>query len=204
MSESSTKPELSGRGHYARSEDTRARVLQAALVEAADAGFQNTSMAKIAGRAGVAVGILNYHFGSKRELLRELMASQLGEFLARLDPPAEHEDFFSYEAIIVVVYLEFLGANPSYVRLAEEVRLHDPELYRRGIGDHIAHIAGRISRGIERGDVRAMQPDEIRAQAYLTLGALTFLDRYLEDEAYPGAADVATFYIRSLRGGLAP
>jgi len=121
---------ISGRGHYARSEDTRARILDATLVEAGKAGFHNTSVAKIAARAEVAIGILNYHFGSKGELLRELMASQAGEFLALLKPPEPHDDYFSYERSLLLVYLQFLRANPSYVRLAEEVRSHDPELYR--------------------------------------------------------------------------
>ena len=75
---SPSQPRTASRGHYARSEDTRARILDAALAEAGQSGFQNTSVAKIAARADVAVGILNYHFGTKRELLRELMAAQAG------------------------------------------------------------------------------------------------------------------------------
>ena len=59
----------SGSG-YAKSRDTRARILAAALAEASDAGFHKTSVARIAARAGVAIGNLNYHFGSLRELRR--------------------------------------------------------------------------------------------------------------------------------------
>ena len=60
-----------GRAPYAKSRDTRARILAAALAEASDSGFHKTSVARIAARAGVAVGNLHYHFGSRRELLRE-------------------------------------------------------------------------------------------------------------------------------------
>lgn len=187
---------------YARSEDTRARILTAALQEAGESGFNNTSVAKIAARAGVAVGILNYHFGSKGKLLRELMASQIGEFLALLDYPTDKQDFFTYEATILEIYLGFLRANPSYIRLAEEVRSHDPTLYRRGIDEHVHHIVQRLQRGLTRGDLRAMSPDAVLAQSYFMLGVLTFLDRYVEDPTYPGDKAATDYYINALRGGL--
>ncbi len=204
MAESGAQSKTQTRGQYARSEGTRARILEAALKEAGRAGFQNTSVAKIAARAEVAVGILNYHFGSKRELLHELMASQVGEFLARLRPRAEGEDFFSFERAMLGTYLTFLQANPNYVRLAEEVRLHDPDLYQAGTQAHVNHIVGRISGGIARRELRTMDAVEIRAQAYFMLGALTFLDRYLYDDSYPGDAAVVSFFIDSLRRILAP
>ena len=188
---------------YARSEDTRSRILGAAHIEAGVSGFQNTSVAKIASRAGVAVGVLNYHFGSKGKLLRELMASQIGEFLALLNPPGEDEDFFAFEARIFEIYLGFLRANPSYIRLAEEVRLHDPALYRRGIDDHVTHIVQRLRRGGERGDLRALDEPEVQSQSYFMLGTFTFMDRYVEDPAYPGDAAATAFFINTMRGGLA-
>lgn len=188
---------------YARSEDTRSRILDAALAEAELSDFQNTSVAKIASRAGVAVGILNYHFGSKGKLLRELMASQIGEFLALIEPPDDHEDFFDFESRIFEIYLGFLRANPSYIRLAEEVRLHDPELYRRGIDEHVNHIVQRLQRGNDRGDLRALNTTEVLGQSYFMLGTFTFMDRYVEDPAYPGDHTATHFFINTLRGGLA-
>ncbi len=199
-----SQAKTASRGHYARSEDTRARILDAALAEARKSGFHNTSVAKIAARADVAVGILNYHFGSKRDLLRELMASQAGEFIAQLSEPADAESFFDYEQRILSVYLKFLHANPNYARLAEEVRLHDPELYQEGTQANIAHISGRIRRGIQRGELRAMNRDTVRGHAYFMLGTLNFLDRFLEDEHYPGDASAVRLYISSLRGAMAP
>ena len=56
---------------YAKSAETRARILAAAIAEASEAGIHETSLAAIAERAGVAIGSLNYPFGSREELLRE-------------------------------------------------------------------------------------------------------------------------------------
>jgi AcrR family transcriptional regulator len=200
----STPARASSRGQYARSEDTRARILDAALIEAGESGFQNTSVAKIAARAEVAVGILNYHFGTKRELLRELMAAQAGEFISQLSAPSDGESFFDYERRILSVYLTFLHANPNYVRLTEEVRLHDPDLYRDGVKANVAHICGRIRRGMQRGDLRHLNDHEVRAQAYFMLGTLTFLDRFLEDDDYPDDASAVSMFIQTLRGAMAP
>jgi AcrR family transcriptional regulator len=191
------------RGQYARSEDTRRRILDAALAEAGESGFQNTSVATIAARADVAVGVLNYHFGSKKDLLAQLMASQVQDFVSRLAAPEQDENFFVYEEKLLLAYLKFLEEHPSYVRLGEEIRLHDAELYREGIKGHVRHIRLRLQRGIERGDLRPMSRDELRANAFFVLGTLTFLDRFLESDDYPGHASVARSFIAAIRGGFA-
>ena len=69
------------RASYAKSRDTRARIMAAALAEASDRGFHKTSVARIAARAGVAVGNLNYHFGSREGLIRELMSGLVADLV---------------------------------------------------------------------------------------------------------------------------
>jgi AcrR family transcriptional regulator len=56
------RDEASGRAGYAKSADTRVRILTAAPEEASDSGFHKTSLARIAVRAGAgaAVGNPNY------------------------------------------------------------------------------------------------------------------------------------------------
>lgn len=156
------------------------------MLLAEQSGFQNVSVAAIARQAGVAIGILNYHFGSKQQLLSEMMSDRMQDFVSRLSPRVEGDDFFAYEVSLLRSYLEFLHANPSYVRLAEEVRHHAPDLYRQGLDLHISGILDRIKTGIDQGDLRVMSDEEMLAQAYLLQGAYSFLDRFLEDENYPG------------------
>ena len=196
------KPEA--RGKYARSEDTRERILAAALEESAQVGFHKASMANIAARAEVAVGILNYHFGSRQEMLRELMSTQIQHFWSMLSLPQAGLEFFEYEAAILKVYLEFLHANPNYVQLAEEIRRYEPELYEQGSGIQLEYIIRRLETGVDRGELQSMAADEIRTRAYLILGAYTFLDRLLEGDNYPGDEFVITIVMNTLRNGLAP
>jgi AcrR family transcriptional regulator len=200
--EDDMKPEL--RGKYARSEDTRERILAAALEESAQVGIHKASMANIAARAEVAVGILNYHFGSRQEMLRELMSTQVQNFWSSLSQQRAGRGFYEYEASILRDYLEFLHANPNYTQLSEEIRRHEPELYQQGAGMQLANVIKRIETGIGSGELPGMVPDEIRTRAYLILGAYTFLDRLVEDDSYPGDEFVITIVMNTLRSGLTP
>lgn len=197
----------SRRAGYAKSLDTRARILAAALEEAGDSGFHNASVAGIAARAGVAVGNLHYHFGSRGELLRELMGALMADLLPRLHAAdADRDaDFFERERAGLVVYLDYLRAHPAHVRLASEIKLHEPELYRSAVAGWVERIAARIRVGIERGTLKPMDGAEVSALAHLLLGASQFLEHMVEtgkDRTYPGDAAVVDAYIALLRGGL--
>lgn len=177
------RPETSsGRARYAKSRDTRAKILAAALEEASDSGFHKTSLARIAVRAGVAAGNLNYHFGSRRELLRELMGSLVADLMSRLNvaDPDDGADFFDRQRAGMLAYLGYLRANPAHVRLADEIKLHEPELYQHAVADWVGRLAGMIRVGIERGTLRPMDKAEIAAQAHFLLGARHFLEQMID------------------------
>ncbi|MEN8181436.1 MAG: TetR/AcrR family transcriptional regulator [Myxococcota bacterium] len=194
----------SGRASYAKSRDTRARILTAALAEASDSGFHKASVAGIAARAGVAVGNLHYHFGSRRELLRELMGSLMADLMSRLHAADadDHADFFDRQRAALLVYLEYLRANPAYVRLADEIKLHEPDLYRRAVADWVERMAARIRVGIEQGTLRPMDDSEIAAQAHFLLGARHFLEQMMESRDGPRDEAVVDAYLALVRDGL--
>ena len=202
----SSKNTASPRSQYQRSDETRGRILDAALAEACEVGFQKTSVARIADRAGVAVGNLNYHFGSKQELLRRAMVSLIRDFRAQLlfALPSDSHDFFEQEKLGLLTYLAYLRANPSHARLAEEVRLHDPSLYKRGIDAWLDEFSNRVTSAIEQGAIRRMTRSEIRMRGYFLLGAYHFLDRLIESRPYPGDEAVADAFLSMLRTGVGP
>jgi AcrR family transcriptional regulator len=194
----------SARPGYAKSRDTRARILAAALAEASDSGFHKTSVARIAARAGVAVGNLHYHFGSRRELMRELMSSLVGDLIARLDgiEADDGADFFERQRAGLLVYLDYARANPAYVRLADEIKLHEPDLYRRAIAGWVERMVTWIRIGIDQGTLRPMDDAEITAQAHFLLGARHFLEQMLENVAAVGDEAVVDAYLSLVRDGL--
>jgi AcrR family transcriptional regulator len=193
-----------GRAGYAKSRDTRARILAAALAEASEAGFHKASVAGIAERAGVAVGNLHYHFGSRRELLRELMGSLVADLMARLHAAdaADRADFFERQRAALLVYLDYLRANPAYIRLADEIKLHEPDLYRRAVAGWVERMAARIRMGIAQGTLRPMDEAEITAQAHFLLGARHFLEQITEDADGPRDEAVVDAYLALVRDGL--
>lgn len=194
----------SGRAGYAKSRDTRARILAAALAEASDSGFHKASVARIAARAGVAVGNLHYHFGSRARLLRELMASLVADLMARLHAADADDDadFFDRQKAGLLIYLDHLHANPAYVRLIDEIKVHEPELHRRAVAEWVERMEARIRRGIEQGTLRAMTDAEIAVQAHFLLGARHFLEQMMESADGPPDEAVVDAYVALVRDGL--
>ena len=197
-------PPASRAAGYAKSADTRARILAAALQEASDAGIHSASLAGIAARAGVAIGNLHYHFGSREGLLHELMGSLVADLMLRLHAVDANDgsDFFERQRAGMLVYLEYLRANPAYVRLADEIKLHEPDLYRRAVAGWVERMAARIRAGIERKTLRSMDDAEITAQAHFLLGARHFLEQMIGQADGPREAAVVDAYIALLRDGL--
>src|SRR5436309_15049875 len=56
------------------SPDTRQKILQAAFTVLARQGYENTSIKDIAEEAGVAQGLVHYHFKSKQQLVLAVLA----------------------------------------------------------------------------------------------------------------------------------
>jgi len=65
-----------------KSEETRARILEAALELFLERGYQETTMRAIAERAGVAVGNAYYYFESKEHLIQAFYARTHAEHVA--------------------------------------------------------------------------------------------------------------------------
>ncbi|HBZ69277.1 MAG TPA: hypothetical protein DEP35_05865 [Deltaproteobacteria bacterium] len=194
-----------GRGAgYAKSRATRARILAAALAEASRAGLHKASVAGIAARAGVAIGNLHYHFGSRRALLRELMGALVSDLMTRLHTidAGDGADFFERQRAGLLAYLEYLRANPAHVRLADEIKLHDPALYRRAVAGWVERMAERIRAGIAQGTLRPMDEGEIKAQAHFLLGARHFIEQMMESAEGARPEAVVDAYLALLREGL--
>ena len=194
----------SEREGYAKSRETRARILAAALAEASESGLHKTSVARIAARAGVALGSVNYHFGSRDELLRELMTQQMSDLVLRLHAADADEgaDFFERQRAGLLAYLEYLRAHPAHVRLADEIKLHAPELYRQGVADWVARMAARIRTGIDEGCLRPMDESEIAYQAHFLVGARHFIEQLREVGDGPADDAVVDAYLGLVRDGL--
>ena len=138
-------------------EATRAAILDAAEEAFLAEGFDKTSTAAIARRAGVTKSLIHHHFGSKDGLWDEVKVRRFSRYaeqqmalLEQQEPSAE----LLRESM--KMYFRFLRANPQLVRLMawmfleqdedEECADLDRELTRAGIE--------KIRLSQERGDLR--------------------------------------------------
>jgi AcrR family transcriptional regulator len=72
----------------ARGDETRARLLQAAGEEFAATGYRAANVRAICRAARANVSAIKYHFGSKEELYRAVMATARGQLLDGEPPPS--------------------------------------------------------------------------------------------------------------------
>jgi AcrR family transcriptional regulator len=192
------------RDGYAKSRRTRAQILAAAEAEASEHGLHNTSVARIAARANVAVGSLNYHFGSRAELMRAMMQKLMADLFRRLDAAGDTGgDFFDRHRADLLAYIQYVRANPAHVRLTDEIKFLEPELYAQGVAHWVEILRGELRAGITEGSVSPMDDADLTAQAHFLLGARHFLEQMLR-AAPPGSdEDVVDAYLGLVRDGLA-
>ncbi len=194
------------RGNYAKTAETREKILAAAMQTAEDLGFHGVSLSEIAKRAGVAVGNVSYHFGSREELLREVMQTVTAQLQQDvLVAGVSGRNAFERGEAGIRAYLSFIHRHPAYARMAEQVRHHHPEIYRENLAAWLALQRAAIEQGIKEKTLRPMTDDEISATAYLIIGAHNFLDQMIEGidgREYPGDDVVVDAYMKLFRGGL--
>lgn len=122
--------------------DTKERILDAAEALFMEQGFTSTSLRTITTRAGVNLAAVNYHFGSKDELIRAVFTRRLGplnrERIALLD---ELEARVKGQSLPVEEILEaFLMAG---VRVARDAR-RGGALFIRLLGRAFTEPTGQV------------------------------------------------------------
>jgi TetR/AcrR family transcriptional regulator, fatty acid metabolism regulator protein len=103
----------------------RAQIVAAAIDTIAELGYGQASLARIAETAGTSKGVIIYHFGSKDELVRELVAELSAKGRAYLGPRLEAEPT---GAGMLRTYIEsnlsFVRENRNHVMAVVEIALN--------------------------------------------------------------------------------
>lgn len=127
--------------------DTHERILQAAFTVLSRQGYENTSIKDIAEEAGVAQGLVHYHFKSKQQLVLAVLAEvcremKLGDVEGTPGAQAAYENFKT-------MLKSEKATHALYIQLVA-VGLHDTEV-GAGVLDFVsadrAHIE-QIARGV--------------------------------------------------------
>lgn len=142
----------------------RDALLRAARTLLAESGPQGTTVRAIAERAGVRAPLVNYYFGSKTGLYREVVTTIRDELLQRLSTAvADDSPFEARLRGAIAALLDALSADPYAPRLVlEQFILPDDErtdsFASEIAGPHIGLFMGLIREGIEEGHLRDVDP----------------------------------------------
>jgi AcrR family transcriptional regulator len=169
-----------------RSEETRARILEAAERSFAQHGFDGTGVAKICQVAGVTKGAFYHHFSSKQEVFLELLYKWLEGLDVQMvgfreETSSVPEAFLSMSSLIqevlqaaqdqLPIYLEFWTRAMRDRTVMQE--LITPFSHYRTV------FSEMVSKGISEGTLKKVHP-ETTAKLILAL-ALGFLIQGLID-----------------------
>lgn len=186
-----TSTQASARGDRRRrpaSDGTRERIIAAAETLFGTRSYEQTKVADVAEAAGIATGSFYRHFGSKRELLVELLR-QLGRDLRAAmrtaigDATSQRE----IERRAFGAFFAFFHEHPYLFRIQRQTEFVEPAVHR----EYFEELARRYARGAKD----AMLRDEVDPSfdpellAYVYLGIAHF---------------VATRWVEWTRGGTVP
>ncbi|MDJ0687025.1 MAG: TetR/AcrR family transcriptional regulator [Xenococcaceae cyanobacterium MO_188.B32] len=173
-------------------ENTRTRILQAALHLFARQGYDGTTTKDLANAANVAEGTLFRHFANKKAILIEVATSGWVEILT--DLLTELSEMGSYKAVAQVMKRRMLNMqkNSSLLRVCFIEAQYHPELRERIQIEVIAKMTdvaeAFFETAMEKGIYRPMNP-KIVAQVFLGMFAIAGFSNQtiLEPKASPQA-----------------
>ena len=103
--------------------DTSERILVAALEAFAEKGFDGATTREIAARAGVNLGLLQYHFGGKSKLWRAAVDRAFAELRSGLETvltDSSPADELERMRLLIRGYVRFVARHPEFVRMMHD------------------------------------------------------------------------------------
>ena len=194
---------------------TRSALRDAALTAFARNGFNGASVRMITSRAGVNLGAITYHFGSKRALYEAVLEGELRPLLGRVRAAATSADGSALDRIVGIVeaYFEHLALHPELPRLLlQEIAAgREPPAVVRAVFGEVKETIARLQReGAAEGSVRQGHPvltalSVVSQPVYLSLVAPMLRSLAGIDLAEPETRRLAIAHVTSfVRKGLQP
>ncbi len=151
---------------------TSEKILDAALVEIAERGYEAASTNRIAAVAGVAKGSIFQHFGSKANLYLTLFVRELDRMLEELDRFDATADAPVFERIVDVLAWKarYAAGHPEATKLLLEAFSAPPDGCADAIRGRAADLAKvSIRRFFGELDWSRFRPELSREQVYRIL-----------------------------------
>src|SRR5512139_2995946 len=126
-----TRARAGRRAQAERSEETRERVIKAAIQCIAEYGYKHASVTRIAQRSGVSWGGIQHHFGTKDAIIQALLDHALDEFLIDSRRISSVDDKLENRVKVMVEGAWRLVNRPGFLAFFEITLSHRHEPPRR-------------------------------------------------------------------------
>lgn len=170
----------------ARGEETRTRILEAAVEAFARHGYDATGVAEICQRAGVTKGGFYHHFPSKQALFLEMLENWLEGIDAQMEavrsgPETVPEDLMRMTGMARAVFRDAGGRLPIFLEfLAHAGR--SPEVWQATVGHFRKYdefFSDLVREGIREGSLAYVDP-EITSRILISLAIGTLAQGLLD------------------------
>ena len=162
--------------------NTKERILGAAEELFAQHGFAGTSLRQVTSRADVNIAAVNYHFGSKENLVNEVFRRRMDEMsahrLAALKTaleqhPGELEPILAAFVEPALAIAQDRHGGAAFVRVVARAYAEKNDSLRKFLSDHYGHVLRDFAKAIA-ACVPALSKEELYWRLDFLAGALTY------------------------------
>ncbi|MCM0033469.1 TetR/AcrR family transcriptional regulator [Sandarakinorhabdus limnophila] len=186
-----------------RGRKTLRLILDAAAEEFGARGYHEGSIARIAQRAGVAIGSFYTYFDSKEAVFRALVADMSRQVQDHVVPVMlAAPDRLAAERVGLAAFLDFVRNHKSLYRIIDESAFVAEDAYRR----HYVEVAEGYARSLEQAFGRGEVSDgdwQVRAWAIMGMNVFLGLKFGVWDDSRP-VDEIAAAAHALITNGLAP
>ena len=161
---------------------TKDRILGAAEELFAQFGFSGTSLRQVTSRADVNIAAVNYHFGSKENLVNEVFRRRMDDMSAHrlsalkaalAQQPGELEPILAAFVEPALAIAQDRHGGAAFVRVVARAYAEKNDSLRKFLSDHYGHVLREFAKAIA-ACVPALSKEELYWRLDFLAGALTY------------------------------
>lgn len=141
-------------------DEKRNTIIDAAIDEFAEYGFESASINRIVANSGISKGSFYQYFEDKRDVFMHLLSvleQEKMEYFKGKHPPSNNMDTFQYFRWVIKAGMEFNSAYPRITQAISRVLLMEGLYYGKFFGDYhqktLDALEMMIKQAIARGEV---------------------------------------------------